>query len=137
MKNDKANFLADNDELLKEPSELDKKRQEYLKDHMTGFTPAQLGPLVTKNEKFEYSIKQINVSSANIVDRCETCHLGIREPLALKASDLAPDGPGKKPDDWAKAFVSHPNKELLTIHNPDKFGCSACHGGNGRATTSI
>ncbi|MDT5122756.1 MAG: hypothetical protein QOC96_2238 [Acidobacteriota bacterium] len=137
LKDQKAKLLAENAELIKEPSELDKKRQEYLKDHMTGLTPAQIGSLVTKNEKFEYKINQINVSSANIVDRCETCHLGIREPLNLKASDLAPDGPGKKPDDWAKAFVSHPNKELLTIHNPDKFGCSSCHGGNGRATTSV
>ena len=33
------------------------------------------------------------------------------------------------------AFVSHPNKELLQIHNPDRFGCSGCHWGNGRATT--
>lgn len=137
LKDDKAKLLADNAELLKEPAELEKKRQEYLKDHMTGLTPAQINSLIAKNDKFEFSIKQINVSSANIVDRCETCHLGVREPLNLKASDLAPDGPGKKPDDWAKAFASHPNKELLTIHNPDKFGCSACHNGNGRATTSV
>src|SRR5256886_13874318 len=50
---------------------------------------------------------------------------------------MAPAGPGKKPDDLAAAFVSHPRKELLQIHNPEKFGCSACHGGNGRATTSV
>ena len=49
---------------------------------------------------------------------------------------MAPGGPGKKPDDLARAFVSHPNKELLQIHNPDKFGCSGCHWGNGRSTTS-
>jgi mono/diheme cytochrome c family protein len=43
---------------------------------------------------------------------------------------------GSKPDELSRAFVSHPNKELLQIHNPDKFGCASCHGGNGRATTS-
>ena len=53
----------------------------------------------------------------------------------LKPADLAPDGPGKKPDSLARAFVSHPNKELLQIHNPERFGCSSCHWGNGRATT--
>jgi cytochrome c551/c552 len=32
--------------------------------------------------------------------------------------------------------VSHPNKEILQIHPTDRFGCSSCHWGNGRATTS-
>ena len=27
--------------------------------------------------------------------------------------------------------------DLLKVHDPDKFGCSPCHQGNGRATTSI
>lgn len=137
LKDQKAKLLSENAVLIKEPTELDKRRNEYLKDHMTGLTPAQIKSLIEKNNRFDFSLKQISVTAVNIVDRCETCHLGIREPLTIKASDLAPDGPGKKPDEWARAFVSHPNKELLTIHNPDKFGCSSCHGGNGRATTSV
>ena len=32
---------------------------------------------------------------------------------------------------------SHPNKELLKIHDPDKFGCTPCHGGNGAALSSV
>lgn len=137
LKDRKAKLLSESAELMKETTELEKKRADYLKDHMTGLTPAQIESLKNKYKNFDYSIKQINVSAANVVDRCETCHLGVREPLTIKASDLAPDGPGKKPDDWAKAFVSHPSKELLTIHNPDRFGCASCHGGNGRATTSV
>lgn len=137
LKAEKAALLSENGELLKKPTELKKKRSEYLKDHMTGLQPEQIKSLIRKNESFDFSLKQINVSASNIVDRCETCHLGVREPLTLKASDLAPDGPGKAPDEWARAFVSHPNKELLTIHNPDRFGCASCHGGNGRATTTI
>jgi cytochrome c551/c552 len=43
----------------------------------------------------------------------------------------------KRPDEYAQAFVSHPQPQLLQIHDPDKFGCSPCHQGNGRATTSI
>jgi cytochrome c2 len=54
----------------------------------------------------------------------------------MKPADLAPDGPGEEPDELARAFVSHPNREILQIHNPEKFGCSSCHWGNGRATTS-
>jgi mono/diheme cytochrome c family protein len=140
LKGEKAKLLAENGELLKEPGELKKKRTEYLKDHMIGLTPEQIDALIRKNKNFDYSLKQINVTSSSIVDRCETCHLGVREPLDLKPINMSAEGPGKPPakdDMWARAFVSHPNKELLTIHNPDRFGCASCHGGNGRATTSI
>jgi cytochrome c551/c552 len=135
---EKANLLAKKAELLKEPTELAKKRDDYLKHHVIGLTPTQIDGLVRKMDNFDYSIlgHQISVNSANVVDRCEVCHVGIREPLDLKPADLAPDGPGKKPDSMARAFVSHPNKELLQTHSPDRFGCSGCHWGNGRATTS-
>ncbi len=135
---EKASLLAKKAELLKEPTELAKKRDDYLKQHVIGLTPTQIDGLVRKMDNFDYSIlgHQISVNSANVVDRCEVCHVGIREPLDLKPADLAPDGPGKKPDSLARAFVSHPNKELLRIHTPERFGCSGCHWGNGRATTS-
>ncbi len=73
-----------------------------------------------------------------IVDRCESCHLGIRSPIPIRASDMVPLGRGRmsRPDRLARAFVSHPSNELLKIHDPEKFGCSSCHWGNGRATTS-
>lgn len=134
LKDEKAKLLGEKAELLKKPSDLAKKRDEYLKNHMVGLSRSQINSLITKNENFDYSIHQINVSSANVVDRCETCHLGVREPLTLTPASMSE--PKKKPDDLARAFVSHPTKELLQIHNPDRFGCSACHGGNGRATTN-
>ena len=140
LKDRKAKLLSENGELLKEPNELKKRRSEYLKDHMIGLQPGQIDALIRKNDNFDFSLKQINVTSANIVDRCETCHLGVREPLELKPIHMSAEGPGKavaKDDMWARAFVSHPSKELLTIHNPDRFGCASCHGGNGRATTSV
>ena len=137
LREQKATLLAKKAELLKEPTELAKKRDDYLKHHIIGLTPTQIDGLVRKMDNFDYSIlgHQISVTSAGIVDRCEVCHVGIREPLDLKPADLAPDGPGKKPDSMSRAFISHPNKELLQIHNPDRFGCSGCHWGNGRATT--
>ncbi len=138
LRDDKARLLGQKAELLKEPTELGKKRDDYLKHHMTGLGPSQIDGLIRKMEGFDYSIlsHQISVNEFNIVDRCEVCHVGSRESLDIKAEDLAPGGPGKKPDDLARAFVSHPNRELLQIHNPDKFGCSGCHWGNGRSTTS-
>ena len=138
LREEKARLLGRKAELLKEPSEKAKARDDYLRNHVIGLGPAQIDGLIRKMEEFDYSIlgHQISVNNAGIVDRCQVCHVGIREPLNIKAADLAPDGPGKKPDALARAFISHPNKELLQIHNPDRFGCSGCHWGNGRATTS-
>jgi cytochrome c2 len=139
LREEKAKVLGEKAELLKEPTELGKKRDEYLKNHVSILPQKNIDDLIKKNENaFDYSIlgHQINVNEFGIVDRCEICHLGTREPLTITAASMAPNGPGKKPDELAAAFVSHPRKELLQIHNPEKFGCSACHGGNGRATTS-
>jgi cytochrome c551/c552 len=137
LRDRKSALLTEKGELLKEPTELAKKRDDYLRNQMTGLREDQVKGLIAKTEKFDYSMRQVNVLESNIVDRCETCHLGIREPLPLTPANMRPNGKGKKPDALARAFVSHPNKELLDIHNPDRFGCSSCHWGNGRATTSV
>ena len=112
MRDEKAKLLGQKAELLKEPTDLAKKRDDYLKHHLTGLGPSQIDGLVRKMEQFDYSIlpHQISVNQFNIVDRCEVCHAGIREPLDLRPEDLAPDGPGKKPDSLARAFVSHPDQ---------------------------
>ncbi|HLE62409.1 MAG TPA: hypothetical protein VI750_04675, partial [Pyrinomonadaceae bacterium] len=138
LRDEKASLLGRKAVLLKEPAELAKKRDDYLKNQMIGLGPAQIDGLIRKLENFDYSIlgHQISVNEFAIADRCQVCHLGTREPLDIKAANLAPDGPGKEPDSMARAFVSHPKRELLQIHNPDRFGCSGCHWGNGRATTS-
>jgi len=136
LREEKAALLGRKAEKLKEPSELEKKRDDYLKNQLIGLGPNQIQSLVSAQDKFDYSIlgHQINVPAYNVVDRCEVCHLGTRAPIDIKAEDMA--APGKKPDALARAFVSHPNRDLLQVHNPDKFGCSGCHWGNGRATTS-
>ncbi len=137
LRDEKAARLGKKAELLKEQGELARKRDDYLRHHMTGFTPTQINGLVRKMENFDYSIlsHQISVTQYNIVDRCEVCHVGIREPLDITPADLAPGGPGKTPDQLSRAFVSHPRRELMQIHPPERFGCSGCHWGNGRATT--
>ncbi len=135
LKDEKARLLTESAELLKESAELALKRDTYLKDNVIGVSAETIDRLIERNNKFDYSLRQINVNGDELVDRCETCHLGIREPLELKAVNFKRTG--KKIDANARAFVSHPSKELLQIHNPERFGCSSCHGGNGRATTSI
>jgi cytochrome c2 len=122
--------------VLKPVTEAKAKMDQYVTDHMVDLTPAQIAGLQKKTDDLDPKIMQINVAEANIVDRCESCHLGIREPLKLTAASMSAHG-SKKPDEYAQAFTSHPEPELLKIHDPDKFGCSPCHQGNGRATTSI
>ncbi|HEV8426281.1 MAG TPA: hypothetical protein VGQ41_00090 [Pyrinomonadaceae bacterium] len=136
LREEKAQGLGRKAELLKTPSELAKKKDDYLKNHLIGLGPAAIEGLKTKMASYDYSIlgHQISVNAYNIVDRCEVCHAGIREPLDLTPASMA--GPNGKEDSLARAFVSHPNREILQIHNPEKFGCSSCHWGNGRATTS-
>ena len=136
LKDQRAKLNAELGDTLKPVTQAKSAMDDYVNDHMVDLTPTQITGLEKKTEDLEPTIQQINVSEANIVDRCESCHLGIREPVKLTAASLSPKG-AKSPDDYAKAFVSHPNPQLLAVHDPDKFGCSPCHQGNGRATTSI
>ena len=136
LRDKKAEQLGKKAELLKTPSELAKKRDDYLKNQLIGLGPAAIEGLKTKMADYDYSIlgHQISVNAYNIVDRCEVCHAGIREPLELTPASLV--GSSGQPDQLSRAFVSHPDREILQLHNPEKFGCSSCHWGNGRATTS-
>ncbi len=122
-------------DVLKPSSEASAKMLAYVNDHMVDLTPAQIDGLKKKTEELEPAILQINVPEANIVDRCESCHLGTRE--LVKMTPVLMAAKGEKPDEYARAFVTHPQPELLKLHDPDKFGCSPCHQGNGRATTSV
>ncbi|HTP80819.1 MAG TPA: c-type cytochrome [Bacteroidota bacterium] len=54
------------------------------------------------------------------VDRCQTCHAGWKD-------DLMQDAP--------QPYTKHPFPELLAKHNPEKFGCTPCHRGQGPALT--
>jgi mono/diheme cytochrome c family protein len=63
----------------------------------------------------EVGIKQLWVQKLDRVDRCETCHLGLKE-AALKN---APE-----------PFRTHP----ALYHDIEEFGCTICHEGQGAAT---
>jgi cytochrome c551/c552 len=135
LKNERTALSAELADLIKPVNEKKSLLDAYVSDHMVTLTPTQLAGLQDKTEAWTPKILQINVPDANIVDRCESCHIGIREPVKLTVSAMTLKG--KKPDEYAHAFTSHPETDLLKIHDPDKFGCSPCHQGNGRATTSV
>jgi cytochrome c551/c552 len=105
------------------------RRDAYMRDQLGGLTSEQLNGLVRNMETFRVDInsRQIHVADVDLVDRCQACHLAIRESLTVTAADMG----------GRKEFTSHPTPELLRIHDPERFGCTPCHNGNGRATTSV
>jgi len=136
LKDQRTKLSAELGEVLKPVTEAGNKVSAYINQHMVDLTPTQIEGLKKKTAEWDPKIVQINVAEANIVDRCESCHMGIREPLRLTATSMMTKGE-KQPDEYANAFTSHPEPDLLKTHDPDKFGCSPCHQGNGRATTSV
>ena len=133
---EKGKRLLEKAALLKPVSELQNKVNSYVKDHLNGLTVDSLQGLQAKMETFNVEIKQINIPDMGVVDRCESCHVGIREPAVLTRVEMGvPEKRGGRTvlvaDEMSGAFTSHPEPELLAIHDPDKFGCTPCHGGNG------
>ena len=68
--------------------------------------------------QFQIGIDQNFVPSLNAIDRCITCHTGLDDPRMA---------------DQENPFRTHP-ANLLESHPPESFGCTVCHGGQGRAT---
>jgi cytochrome c551/c552 len=139
---DKADWVAKLALAMKPQNEAKAKRDQYVTDHLTSLSAEQIKGIRDKYDEWYPQIRQVNVLDTTgpipgsiVVDRCESCHMGTREPLTLTAAALTPKG--QKPDFYSRAFVTHPSPELLQIHDPEKFGCSPCHNGNGRATTSM
>jgi cytochrome c2 len=126
LKAREAQLTAEQNDLSKDVRELRRRRTEYRGDHLDGLTQQQIDGLLRKLQTFVVEIKQIHVEEANMVERCESCHLGIREPLVLAAADMG----------GQRLFVSHPDKPLIALHDVERFGCTPCHNGNGRATSS-
>ena len=67
------------------------------------------------------AIHQINSAGLNRTDRCITCHLGLENP-AMK--------------DAVQPHTMHPGS-FLADHPVEQFGCTVCHGGQGRAISRV
>lgn len=75
------------------------------------------GDAISLRRRFQPGIQQIWLPELGVVDRCTTCHLGLRE---ASLADLR-----------VQPFHKHPS----IPHPLDGFGCVICHRGQGAATT--
>lgn len=64
-------------------------------------------------------IQQVWIPKLNTIDRCMTCHVGVENTLFA---------------DEVQPYKAHPG-DFLRNHPLDKFGCTACHQGDGQAVT--
>jgi cytochrome c1 len=71
----------------------------------------------TLRRHFQGGIQQIWLPDLGVVDRCTSCHVGLKEPTL---TDVA-----------QQPYRKHP----VIPHNLDQFGCTVCHRGQGAATT--
>jgi len=75
------------------------------------------GDAVTLQRHLQGGIQQIWLPDLGVVDRCTTCHVGLKEPSLADVS--------------TQPFRRHP----VIPHKLDEFGCVVCHRGQGAATT--
>ncbi|HYW48725.1 MAG TPA: cytochrome c [Bryobacteraceae bacterium] len=127
MKDRKAQLLQERVELMKKATDLRAARDKYLSDRIADVSTTTIASVQNSLSSFDIRIRQIHVKDVDLVDRCESCHLGTREPVVLTAANMGGEA----------VFASHPDKELLQIHDPERFGCTPCHGGNGAAVSSV
>ncbi len=64
----------------------------------------------------EVHLRQIVSPTLRVTDRCTSCHAGM--------------APGEQGLTGGKVLAPHPK----VVHDPATFGCTLCHGGQGRAT---
>lgn len=75
----------------------------------------------TVNRWMEYE-RDVDIES---VDRCHTCHMGTDSGVYTDAS-------------IPREFRTHPRRsQLFAAHPVEKFGCTTCHQGQGRATDKL
>jgi mono/diheme cytochrome c family protein len=72
---------------------------------------------LTLQRHFQSGIQQTWLPDLNVVDRCTTCHAGLKEASLV--------------DVGVQPFRKHPS----IPHTLDQFGCVMCHRGQGAATT--
>jgi cytochrome c551/c552 len=148
-----TSIMAERAALVAKRGEVDKPAKaardavtQYASEHLPGLSSASLDGLLHSMRDFDQKIIQINVNpsgatinnlgGAGLVDRCQSCHVGttpqyVPALLTVTKADL---GLAKSTD---APFSSHPDPGLIRWHSLEKFGCSPCHGGNGRAIDSV
>jgi hypothetical protein len=143
---DRAALVAKRGDIDKPVKEAREALAQYTGDHLPGLSSTSLEGLLSSMSDFDEKIIQVNVNppgavinnlgGVGLVDRCQSCHVGtdpkyVPPQMTLTKADL---GMAKSDD---APFTSHPDPDLLKWHSLEKFGCSPCHGGNGRALDSV
>jgi mono/diheme cytochrome c family protein len=124
---------AKKEEMAQEQDKLKKKLKDFTRhldefeQRLTSFPSLsridELEKLVKSFKKPEIKIHQYFVEDLNRVDRCTSCHVEIENPAQK---------------DYPLPYTTHPAYYIyLENHPPQQFGCTICHQGQGRATTSI
>lgn len=71
--------------------------------------------------KYTPKVRQIILTDLNLTDRCNSCHVGFDNP-GMNESPLP--------------FMVH-SGDYLRNHSAEKYGCTICHGGQGRALAKV
>jgi hypothetical protein len=144
----KAELIGQQAEVDSPVKEAQEKLNEFVKEKLPGASAAGLQNLRNAMSTFKIDMRQVNVNppgsvinyvgGIGLVDRCQSCHIAM-DPLVVPVTmTLTKADLGKNMAASHDApFSSHPDQDLFKWHPLEKFGCSPCHGGNGRALDSV
>ncbi|NNE47722.1 MAG: c-type cytochrome [Rhodothermales bacterium] len=101
---------------------LKEERREWMA-HQQSFRQLEASRAVSVDERraaetLPVELRQIVVPELGTVDRCTSCHLAVDDPT-YSGTNLP--------------FSYHPDHD---VHPFERFGCTVCHAGQGRATTA-
>ncbi len=142
----KADLVAKRGDVDKPGKDAQASVDSFVKEKLPGLGSADLSGLLQSAQNMDVKLRQVNVNppgtqinyvgGVGLVDRCQSCHVAT-DPLivpvvmTLTKTDLGLASSKDAP------FASHPDPDLLKYHPLEKFGCSPCHGGNGRALDTV
>jgi cytochrome c oxidase cbb3-type subunit 3 len=91
----------------------------YSENFLAGWRRLQraAGERLPAGTDLEVRLRQVVVAQTGAVDRCTSCHVAMQPGETALAGD--------------RLLGAHPP----VVHDPAVFGCTVCHGGQGRATT--
>jgi cytochrome c551/c552 len=142
----KARLVAERGKVDQPEKDAQDKLSEYVKEQLPGLAARDLQTLAGSMEKLDIKLRQVNVNptgaslnnlgGTGLVDRCQSCHLGtdpliVPVTMTVTKADLGLDKSKDAP------YASHPDPDMMKYHPLEKFGCSPCHGGNGRALDTV
>jgi cytochrome c2 len=117
-----------------------------VKENLPGLGSADLAGLQNSVQSMDPKLRQINVNppgtqinyvgGVGLVDRCQSCHVAT-DPLVVPVVMTLTKADLGVPKSHDAPFTSHPDQDMLKFHPIEKFGCSPCHGGNGRALDTV